>query len=350
MRIGLIAPPWIPVPPPAYGGIEAIVDVLARGLTAAGHEVLLAAAAGSTCPVPQVPGGPIGDPARVGDGSDELRHIICAYEAMDAVDVVHDHTLAGALYRHRPHQTPIIATAHGPLAAGLGRIYQAISLEASLIAISHHQANAAPGLSISRVIHHGIDASAVPTGHGEGGYACFLGRMNPDKGLLQAIGTARMAGMPLRIAAKMTSRDEHEYFAAVIAPLLGPDVEYLGELNTKDKYALLGDAVALLNPIQWPEPFGMVMIEALAAGTPVIATPRGSAPEIIDDGATGFLRDGIRELADALCQARTLDRRNCRNTAETRFSTERMTFEHLQLYKEVLTTGTIPARSASGQL
>ncbi len=337
MLIGLIAPPWIPVPPPAYGGIEAIVDVLARGLAAAGHEVLLAAAAGSTCPVPQVPGAPLGDLARIGTGSDELHHIVSAYEAMDAVDLIHDHTLAGPLYRHRPNHTPIIATAHGPLTGRLGGIYQAITLEASLIAISHHQANAAPELRISRIIHHSIDAAEVPVGHGQGGYACFLGRMNPDKGLLQAIGTARAAGMPLRIAAKMTSRDEHEYFCTVIAPLLGPDVEYLGELNTRDKYALLGDAVALLNPIQWPEPFGMVMIESLATGTPVIATARGSAPEIIDDGTTGFLRRGIRELADALCQATTLDRRNCRNAAETRFSTKRMTLEHLQLYQDALT-------------
>jgi hypothetical protein len=137
---------------------------------------------------------------------------------MDGLDLVHDHTLAGPLYRHRPDQTPIIATAHGPLTGELDGIYQAITLQASLIAISHHQANAAPDLRISRLIHHGIDAHKAPVGRGEGGYACFLGRMNPDKGLLQAIGTARVAGMPLRIAAKMTSRDEHEYFCAVIAP------------------------------------------------------------------------------------------------------------------------------------
>jgi len=339
MRIGLISPPWIPVPPPGYGGIEAIVDVLARGLTAAGHEVLLAAAAGSTCPVSQVPGAFAGDPARIGTGSDELRHVVSAYEAMDGVDLVHDHTIAGPLYRHRTNQTPVITTAHGPLTGNLHPIYQAITTDASLIAISHHQASTAPDLRITRVIHHGVDATAIPAGSGQGGYACFLGRMCPDKGLLQAIAAARLARIPLRIAAKMNSTEEHEYFRAVITPLLGPDVEYLGELNTHDKYALLGDAVALLNPIQWPEPFGMVMIESLAAGTPVIATPRGSAPEIIDDGTTGYLRCEVRDLAAALRQAGTLDRHTCRRTAETRFSTERMTSDHLQLYQETLAAG-----------
>ena len=342
MRIGLIAPPWIPVPPPAYGGIESIVDVLARGLTAAGHEVLLAAAAGSTCPVPKVPGAPAADPATMGACADELRHSVFAYEAMGGVDLIHDHTLAGPLYRHRPEKTPLITTAHGPLTGGLAGIYHAMTAEASLIAISHHQARSAPDLRISRVIHHGINTGAVPVGRGEGGYACFLGRMHPDKGVPQAIGAARLARMPLRIAAKMHNRDEHEYFRTVIEPLLGPDVEYLGELNTADKYALLGGAVALLNPIQWPEPFGMVMIEALAAGTPVIATPRGSAPEIIDDGATGFLRGGISELAAALNEAGTLDRRGCRHAAETRFSAQRMVAEHLRLYGEALTGVPVP--------
>ncbi len=273
----------------------------------------------------------------MGACTDELRHSVFAYEAMDGLDLVHDHTLAGPLYRHRPEKTPLITTAHGPLTGGLRGIYRAMTAEASLIAISHHQARSAPDLRISRVIHHGINTAEVPVGRGEGGYACFLGRMHPNKGLPQAIEAAQLARMPLRIAAKMHNRDEHEYFRTVIEPLLGPNVEYLGELNTADKYALLGGAVALLNPIQWPEPFGMVMIEFLAAGTPVIATPQGSAPEIIDDGATGFLRGGIRELAAALTQTGTLDRSGCRHAATTRFSAKQMVTEHLRLYQEALT-------------
>jgi glycosyltransferase involved in cell wall biosynthesis len=217
-----------------------------------------------------------------------------------------------------------------------------MTADSSLIAISHHQANSAPCVRISRVIHHGLDTAEVPVGNGDGGYACFLGRMHPDKGLLQAIAVARLARIPLRIGAKMRSRDEQEYFRAVIEPLLGPDVEYLGELNTAEKYALLGGAVALLNPIQWPEPFGMVMIEALAAGTPVIATRRGSAPEIVDEGVTGLLSGGIRELAAALTVAGRLDRRACRRAAETRFSNQRMVAEHVELYNEAISGSPVP--------
>lgn len=336
MRIGLVAPPWIPVPPPAYGGIEAIIDTLARGLAEAGHEVLLAASADSTCPVERVAGLPVGDAESIGACVDELRHSILAYAALAGVDLIHDHTLAGALYRHRPENTPVVVTAHGPFDAKLGEVYRAASRDASLIAISHHQAGTAPPSVVARVIHHGIDTAPVPVGSGDGGYACFLGRMHPSKGLLQAIEVALLAQVPLRIAAKMRSHEEHEYYAAVIEPLLGPQVEYLGELNTTDKYALLGGAVALLNPIQWSEPFGMVMIEALATGTPVVSTPRGSAPEILRDGSTGYLRTGSQGLAEALLAAAALDRGECRRTAEEHFSAETMVANHLGFYGEVV--------------
>ncbi|MFF5794696.1 glycosyltransferase [Paeniglutamicibacter sp. NPDC012692] len=344
MRIGLVAPPWIPVPPPAYGGIEAIIDTLARGLAAAGHEVLLAASADSTCPVGRVAGLPVGDAESIGACVDELRHSILAYSGLAGVDLIHDHTLAGALYRHRPENTPVVVTAHGPFDAKLGEVYRAIARDASLVAISHHQAGTAPPPVVARVIHHGIDTATVPVGSGDGGYACFLGRMHPSKGLFQAIEAAVLAQVPLRIAAKMRSREEHEYFSAVIKPLLGPQVEYLGELNTTDKYALLGGAVALLNPIQWPEPFGMVMIEALAAGTPVVSTPRGSAPEILRDGSTGYLRTSRQGLAGALLAATALDRGECRRTAEALFSADRMVADHLSFYEELVgASGRVPS-------
>lgn len=336
MRIGLIAPPWIPVPPPAYGGIEAVVDVLARGLAAAGHEVVLAAAADSSCPVDLVSGAAMSDPDSVGACVDELRHTVLAYHALSDVDVIHDNTLAGALYRRRPLRTQVVVTAHGPFSGAFRTVYQDCARDASVIAISHHQARTAPEGTVARTIHHGIDTTRIERGQGQGGFACFLGRMDPTKGVKEAIHVARMAGMPLRIAAKMRNAAEHEYFDAVIRPLLGAEIQYVGELDAEEKYQLLGEAVALLNPIQWDEPFGMVMIEALSAGTPVIATPRGSAPEIVQEDITGHLRTTIKGLAAALVSAPALDRTTCRTSVETLFSAERMVQDHLTLYSDLL--------------
>jgi glycosyltransferase involved in cell wall biosynthesis len=338
MRIGVIAPAWLPIPPPAYGGTEAVVDRLARGFAAAGHDVLLAAPDDSTCPVPLVPGtgassipsGPTEAMAR------ELAHVLRAYAAMDDVDVVHDHTLAGALCDRRPLGPQVVTTNHGTFQGELGELYRQLDQEVGLVAISHHQASTANGTRVDAVIHHGLDIARVPVGAGDGGYACFLGRMNPDKGPREAIIAARRAGVRLLLAAKMHEPQERAYFEERVAPLLGPDAEYVGELAEAEKYELLRGAVALVNPIQWPEPFGLVMIEALAAGTPVVTTSAGSAPEIVDDGVTGFLRDDLAGLAAALARVGTLDRAACRAAAACRFSTERMVTDHVDLYRRLL--------------
>lgn len=336
MRIGLVAPPWLPVPPPAYGGIESAIDTLAVALQAAGNEVVLAASDDSTCPVERLPGFPPADPTAVGSTLEELRHVTLAYPQLAGVDVIHDHTLAGPLYRNRPARVPVAATVHGPFTPAMLDVYRAMSGEVSLVAISHSQAATASGVTISKVIHHAIQYLDVPVGTGTGGYACFLGRMDPNKGVLEAVRIARIAGIPLRIAAKMREHSEHDYFTGVIRPLLGAEAEFVGELGTAEKYDLLGGAVALVNPLQWDEPFGMVMIEALATGTPVVATPRGSAREIVDDERTGFLRVGETALVDALQHVGELDRRRCRLEVEERFGPERMAAEHLDLYREML--------------
>jgi glycosyltransferase involved in cell wall biosynthesis len=337
MRIGLIAPPGVPVPPPAYGGTESVIDRLARGLVRAGHEVLLAAAANSACPVPRVPG--TAEAAEAGpvcaDTVTELRHVIAAYAAMTDVDVVHDHTMTGPLYRHPPAGPPVVTTAHGPFNAALAPVYRAMR-GVAVVAISYHQANTAQGVPLAGVVHHGLDVESVPLGRGNGGYASFLGRMSPEKGPREAALIARAAGVPLRMAAKLREPAEREYFEAEVKPLLCADVEFLGELGCAEKLELVGGSFALLNPMQWAEPFGLVMIEALATGTPVVATPVGSAPEIIEDGVTGFLRSGSAPLAAALLDAAQLDRASCRAVAARRFSTERMVAEYLRLYEELL--------------
>lgn len=336
MRIAIIAPPWVPVPPTGYGGIELVLDTLARGLDTAGHEVMLFTTGDSTCPVRKEwvyeTAQGIGRAGVV----TEMRHVVAAYELACEFDVVHDHTLAGPLYADRFPALAVVTTNHGPFLSDLGPIYRAISDRVPVIAISHHQASTAEGVNLAGVIHHGVEISAFPVGMGQGGYALFLGRMSPDKGVHTAAQVALAAGVPLKIAAKMAEPSEIAYFEQAVKPLLGPEVEYLGEVGGRDKLELIGEAMCLLNPINWPEPFGMVMIEALACGTPVVATRAGSAPEIVDDGITGFLAEDPRDLAEALSRVKDLDRFSCRKAAEERFSAERMVADHLAVYEQVM--------------
>lgn len=338
MRIAIIAPPWVPVPPPAYGGTEAVLDCLARGLRAAGHDVLLFATGDSTCAVPtrwvcERAAGTVSTGAAT-----ELRHVVHAYGAVRewGAQVVHDHTLVGPVYAER-FDLPVVTTNHGPFEGELHDYYRAIARSVPIIAISEHHARTAGDVPVAAVIHHGLDVDSFPLGDGSGGYALFLGRMSPDKGVDAAARIARIAGVPLMIAAKMREPAEHSYFEEHIAPLLGDGVSYVGEVGGQDKLDLLAGAACLLNPLAWPEPFGMVMIEALACGTPVVATPCGSVPELIADGETGFIRESETDLAAAVRRAPALDRSRCRKEASERFSSERMVADHLALYARVRT-------------
>lgn len=336
MRIGMIAPPWLAIPPGAYGGIEYMIEALAVALQRAGHDVVLAASGDSTCPVPRLPAFPPSDPQTMGQSLAELRHVTRAYRELHDVEVIHDHSLIGPHLRERPQGVPVVTTAHGPFIPAILDSFAALPRDVSVVAISRHQASTASGVRIARVIHHGIDASTIPFGPGAGGYACFVGRMSPDKGVARAIDAARRVGMPLRIAAKMREPLEREYFEAWVRPQLGPSVEFLGELTRSEKAQLLGGAIALINPIAWDEPFGLVMIEALAAGTPVVATPRGSAPEIVDHGRTGFICSTPEEFDTALGRVTELDRHDCRKEAEGRFSATRMANDYAELYRQLV--------------
>jgi glycosyltransferase involved in cell wall biosynthesis len=212
-----------------------------------------------------------------------------------------------------------------------------------LVAISHDQASRAPDdVPVAAVIHHGLDLDRyhfVPEG---GDHLVALGRMSPDKGMDTAIEVARRTGRELFIAAKVREPAEKRYFDQVIRPRLGGGIEYVGEADHRQKQELLGGALALLNPIRWYEPFGLVMIESMACGTPVIATPRGAAPEIVDDGVTGFLARSVTDLIAAVETASGLDRRACRSSVEVRFSMERMAADHERLYRRLLRRSTIP--------
>ena len=333
MRVGLIAPTWLPIPAPAYGGTETVVDTLARGLLAAGHDVLLVCHPDSTCPVPRASVVPAADTVRMGRASIELEHAIGAYELVKGCDVVHDHTLAGPVYSARFPSLPVVATNHMPFTRTMTAIFGAAAPRVGLIAISHSHA-ASTKLPIAGVVHHGVDLSEFPEGAGDGGYVAVLSRMTPEKGVHRAIAIARAAGMQLRIAAKMREPHEIEYFDEFVRPHLGDDVVYLGELGATEKRNLLAGAAALLNPISWPEPFGMAMVEAMACGTPVVGCPQGAAPEIVVDGVTGYLSDDDAELAAGLRALHLIARGACRQRIADCFSVERMVEGHLRVYEQ----------------
>jgi glycosyltransferase involved in cell wall biosynthesis len=327
MKIGVVAPPWLPVPPGRYGGTENVIDGLCRGLQAAGHQVLLVATMGSRCPVPTIA-------LRVdGDGNTataEASYALRAYQALED---------AGFLIADVSVDIPVITTNHNLFDPERVLIYrEAARRLVGVVAISRHHARTAHEAKVPLVgvVHNGIDVAAIPVGQGDGGYAAVLSRMSPDKGVREAILIARNAGMPLRIAAKMQTSQEHQYFRERIYPLLGGDIEYVGEVGVRGKYELLGAAVALLNPIQWNEPFGLAAIEAMACGTPVLATGMGSMPEIITHGVTGTLRGHWSGLPADLERITSLDRAACRREAEARFGIDRMATEYAALYQAAL--------------
>lgn len=336
MRIGLVATPWTPVPPALYGGIELVVDRLATGFQRAGHDVLLFTTGESTCPVPKAWALEQAEGQRIGMAVPELRHVMAAYEAVADCDIVHDHTMMGPPYSDRIPELPVVTTIHGEFNDEMTEIYQRVTQRVPLIAISHAQRKPAPQIPIARVIHHGLDASDFPFGAGDGDYCLFLGRMSPDKGAHRAIESAKKAGVRLLMAAKMREAWEFEYFDAFVKPHLSADIQYLGEVPHEHKLELLAGARALLFPIRWNEPFGMVMLEAMACGTPVLAFPEGAAPEVVEDGRTGFLCHDETDMAQAIERVDGLDRRVCRAAVEGYFSTERMVNEHLALFQEIL--------------
>ncbi len=335
MRIALVAAPWLPVPPTAYGGSEAVIDRLATGFVEAGHEVLLFTTGESTCPVPRAWVRARSDLDLLGQSMIELHHLIHAYDQVADFDIIHDHTILGPVYAQGRCRGQVVTTNHGVFSTEANEIYARVVPPVALIAISQDQASRS-AVPVSAVIHHGLRPEEFPVGSGDGDHLMFLGRFSPDKGAREAALVAHEAGVELVLAAKMREPGEIEYFHEQVEPLLDSRVRYVGEVGMDDKLELLGSARALLNPIRWPEPFGLVMIEALACGTPVLTLPWGAAPEIVDDGTTGFVCDSDAALVAAVGRIGELDRADCRRAVETRFSADRMVREHLDLFERLL--------------
>lgn len=334
MRIMLIAPPWLPVPPRSYGGTERVVDLLARGFAAAGHDVLLCTTGDSTCPVERRF---VYEEAQgiLAGAAVELRHLLHAYEVAGDFDIVHDHTLLGPLFMSTGTDVPVVTTNHGPFDPELRAVYGEIGRRVPIIAISRSQAAAAADIPIAGVIHHGIDTAEFPFRETPDDYWVFLGRMNQTKGPDRAAEVAREAGVRLVIAAKMREPEERRYFEERVRPLLGDRVVYVGEVGGREKLDLLAGARGLLNPIRWPEPFGLVMVEALACGTPVLAFPSGAAREIVTHGVNGFLCADEADMVRRMGEVDRIDRRACRESVESSFSIDRMVNDHLALYERL---------------
>jgi glycosyltransferase involved in cell wall biosynthesis len=336
VRIALISTPFVPVPPPSYGGTELIVAHLARELTARGHEVVLYTTGDSTIPGVEIRS-LYGEAVWPPDPYHELDHTAFAVRDIQAerFDIVHAH--AAPILAFAPLiRAQVVYTLHHVREEALQTFY-ANNAHANVrfVAISERQRQLFLPEVHAEVIHHGLDGAGYRIGAG-GNYAAFLGRFAREKGPATALDVAQMAGVPIQLAGKPHWKDM-PYFEAEVEPrLTRRDVTWLGELSLKPKSKLLGGACATLFPIDWEEPFGLVMIESMLCGTPVLAFPRGSAPELIDEGVTGWLCRDADEMAArlrALCRGEIgFDRDACRARAAERFSIARMTESYLAVY------------------
>jgi glycosyltransferase involved in cell wall biosynthesis len=339
MKVAILAPPWFAVPPSGYGGIEWIVWLLADGLTDNGHDVTLFATGDSRTKAKLDYVYEHGPSEQIGRSLPELRHVFACYARAGDFDVINDHTgplgaaLGGLL------QTPVVHTVHGPLNGEPGEVYEGLGAVApgvGLISISMNQRRPQPDLNWVANIPNALDLEHYPCKPHRGEYLLFLGRMNHEKGAHRAIAVAMELGLPLKLAGKVREPKEKEYFTEFVEPHLGDQIEYLGEVNHGTKVELLQNARATLFPIEWEEPFGLVMIESMACGTPVIATRHGAVPEVIEDARSGVIVDHFREIPAALERADEIEPLECRRYVEERFAPERMVADYERAFEALL--------------
>ena len=346
MRIAQVSPLWESVPPKLYGGTERVVSFITEELVRQGHDVTLFASGDSvSC-------------ARLESIYPEALRLITrnfnreapmtlllerAFGASDEFDLIHSHLDFLGFPLARRCAAPVVTTLHGRLdLPELAPVYREFS-EIPLVSISDAQRRPLPWANWQATVHHGLPRDLYTFHPRPGRYLAYLGRIAPEKCPDQAIAIATRVGIPLRIAAKVDPVDR-EYFRGRIEPLLAhPLVEYLGEITDAEKNEFLGDALALLAPFDWPEPFGLVFIEALACGTPVLAYRRGSVPEIIDDGGTGFVCETQNEFCAAVDRLPLIDRQRCRQEFEARFTVERMVHGYLDVYEQLVADELTPA-------
>lgn len=353
MRIAQVAPLYESVPPRLYGGTERVVSWLTESLVMKGHDVTLFAAGDSLTTARLVP---VCSKALRLDPSciDPLAHHVGLIQQVlhekDDFDIIHFHIDYLHFPVSRGEALSQVTTLHGRLdMPDLVPLYREFS-EMPVVSISDSQRHPLPWINWQGTVYHGLPETTYEPNFAPGKYLAFLGRISPEKGLDHAIEIAKRAGMPLKIAAKI-DRVDRPYFESSIKPLLDSDlIEFVGEIGELEKNEFLGNASALLFPINWSEPFGLVMIEAMACGLPIIAYPSGSVPEIIEDGVTGYLVENPEAAARAVTGISAIDRRMCRSQFEERFSADRMADDYLKIYNRIAKRESKPIALTDGDL
>jgi glycosyltransferase involved in cell wall biosynthesis len=340
VRIAEVAPPWLAVPPRGYGGIEWVVALLTDGLVERGHDVTLFATGDSQTTASlefafeTAPG-----PRLINDIWHDTIHTLRAFRDPGRFDLYHVHSPWSSLAVSALLGVPTVHTVHGSFTPDMRRLYTELGGAVRFVAISESQRSHMPELPYAGVVYNGVDLGAYPYRAEKENFLLFLGRAHPDKGILRAVLAAREAGVPLVLAVKVANPEEEEHWTNEVVPTLPPDAIVLGEVEGPQKLELLSSARAVLFPIDWDEPFGLVMTEAMACGTPVIATPRGSVPEVVDDGVTGFIVPVESYPEDAALAVKRLDDIDpaaCRERVQQRFSLQAMVAGYERAFQRVL--------------
>jgi glycosyltransferase involved in cell wall biosynthesis len=338
MRIAQIAPLFEAVPPKRYGGTERVVHWLTEELVAQGHDVTLFATGDSTTSATLVPARPQAQrfvPNFEENGAPYMRLLELVRRRAHEFDVLHFHIDFWPFSVFNRQPTPFVNTLHGRLDRSFVRDIYDLYPEVPLVSISDSQRAPMPHLGWAATVLHGMPENLLTPQPATPGYLAFLGRISPEKGIESAIHIARACGLKLKVAAKVGEEDA-AYHAQVVAPLLhGHGVEFVGEIDDTQKPEFLSGALALLVPIDWPEPFGLVMIEAMACGCPVIAFRRGSVPEVVEHGRTGFIVDDVPGAVAAVAQLGQLDRASVRRRFEQRWTARRMARDYLAVYERL---------------
>lgn len=339
MRIAQVSPLWESVPPKLYGGTERIVSYITEELVAMGHEVTLFASGDSETSAKLEAICPQALRLNTGIFNRDAPLIMQQERALGVsgnFDIVHSHLDFLGFPVARRNAVPMVTTLHGRLdLPELEPVFREF-IEMPLVSISASQRRPLPWANWAGTIHHGLPRNLYSYHPKSEGYLAFLGRISPEKRPDQAIEIAKRSGISLKMAAKVDPADR-VYYEAAVEPLLNhPLIEFVGEISDAEKNDFVGNAMALVCPYDWPEPFGLVLIEALACGTPVLAYRRGSIPEIIDHGVTGFVCETVDEMVEAVGQVPLLERRRCRASFDERFTADRMARDYVALYERIL--------------